>query len=121
VRAGREALMLHTLFYANEVGRAAFRVTPEEAGAKELQMAKLLVEAMEAKFEPENWNNAHLQKLTELIESRTPVETSPRTTAVAQLPAADILEALRKSLEVARKPVGAEREAPKSKRPAKRK
>ena len=40
IRAGREALVLHSMFYANEVGRAAYRVDGDGANAKELALAK---------------------------------------------------------------------------------
>jgi len=40
IRAGREALVLHSMFYPNEVGRATFQVAAEGANAKELGLAK---------------------------------------------------------------------------------
>jgi DNA end-binding protein Ku len=122
IRAASEALVLHTIFYANEVGRATYRADSDRANAKELELAKMLVGALEAKFEPEKWKDRYEERLKALIESRAPVasarapEHTPR-----QVPAADIMEALRKSLERARKPVASEQGPPKPKRPAKRK
>ena len=59
IRAGREALVLHSMFYANEVGRAPFRVETLPTNAKQLELAKMLVGALEAKFEPEKWKDGY--------------------------------------------------------------
>jgi DNA end-binding protein Ku len=116
IRAGREALVLHSMFYPNEVGRAAFRVAAEEANAKELGLAKMLVGVLEAKFEPEKWKDSYEERLKALIESRSPVAADSRQSEPRQAPAADIMEALRKSLEMARKPVGREQQPAKPKK-----
>jgi non-homologous end joining protein Ku len=58
------------MFYPNEVGRATFQVAAEEANAKELGLAKMLVGALEAKFEPEKWKDRYEERLKGLIESR---------------------------------------------------
>jgi len=109
LRAGREAIVLHSMFYANEVGRASYRVEGEAPNAKELALAKMLVTALEAPFEPEKWRDTYEDRLKALIESRTPVgSTSTPSAAPHQAPVADIMEALRKSLEMARKPVARE-------------
>ncbi|HXA52206.1 MAG TPA: Ku protein [Candidatus Acidoferrum sp.] len=121
IRAGRDALVLHSMFYANEVGRAPYRVEGE-ANPKELPLAKMLVVALEAKFEPEKWKDHYEARLKALIESRAPV-TSASTPVAERTPApvADIMEALRKSLEKARKPVASEQQPVRPKRqPAKR-
>jgi DNA end-binding protein Ku len=123
VRAGREALVLHSMFYANEVGRAPYRVAGDEANAKELALAKMLVGALEAKFEPEKWKDTYEERLKALVESRTPVAAAAAAEREpGQAPVADIMEALRKSLERSRKPVVSEQRSVKPKRqPAKRK
>jgi DNA end-binding protein Ku len=122
IRAGREALVLHSMFYPNEVGQPAFRVAAEGANAKELELAKMLVSVLEAKFEPEKWKDRYEERLKALIESRSTVAGDRRQSEPRQAPAADIMEALRKSLEMARKPVGREHQPAKPKRqPARRK
>jgi DNA end-binding protein Ku len=121
IRAGRELLVLHSMFYANEVGRPAFRMAAEEANSKEVELAKMLVGVLEAKFEPEKWKDRYEERLKALIESRSPTPADSRQIEPRQAPAADIMEALRKSLEMARKPVGREQQPAKPKRPARRK
>ena len=121
IRAGREALVLHSMFYPNEVGRATFRVAGESADARQLELAKMLVGVLEARFEPDKWKDRYEERLKALTESRSPVAAEMRQSEPGQVPAADILEALRKSLEMARKPVAREQQPAKPKRqPARR-
>ncbi len=122
IRAGREALVLHSMFYSNEVGRPAFRVAAAGTNAKELELAKMLVSVLEAKFEPEKWKDRYEERLKALIESRTPVAADSGRSEPDRAPAPDIMDALRKSLEMARKPVGREQQPAKPKKqPARRK
>ena len=111
------------MFYANEVGRTPYRVEGDGGNAKELKLASLLVGALEAKFEPEKWKDGYEQRLKALIESRTPVSAAgvPKP-GHGQAAVPDIMEVLRKSLEMARKPAGREERPAKPKRqPARRK
>ena len=118
IRAGEGTLVLHSMFYVNEVGRAPYRVESDGANPKELELAKMLVRALEAKFEPEKWKDRYEERLRALIESRAPVSaaTSPHRSEEPQAPVADIMAALRKSLEMARKPVAREQRPAKAKR-----
>ena len=108
IRAGRESLVLHLMFYPNEVGRATSQVAADGANAKELKLAKMLVGVLEAKFEPDRWNDRYEERVKALIDSRSPVAAETHQSEPRRVPAADIMEALRKSLEMARKPVGRE-------------
>jgi DNA end-binding protein Ku len=124
IRAGSAGLVLHSMFFANEIGRPGYQVEVAGTNAKQLELAKMLVGALEAKFEPEKWKDRYEEGLKALIESRAPVPSAaaahPGVTSAAG--AADIMEALRKSLERLRKPAGSAGPLPKPKRlPAKRK
>ena len=117
IRAGRDMLVLYTMFYANEVGRAAYRVEGNGANAKELELAKMLVGALETKFEPEKWKDRYEERLKVLIESRKPVAAgAPQRETDGPAPVLDIIGALRKSLEKVRKPVASEQSPTKPKR-----
>jgi len=98
------------------VGGATFRVAAESADARQLELAKMLVGVLEAKFEPDKWKDRYEKRLRALIESRSPVAADMRQSEPRQAPAADIMEALRKSLEMARKPVGRGQQPAKLKR-----
>jgi DNA end-binding protein Ku len=107
IRPGKHGLLLHTLFRATEVrGMEEYRGDAEEVGSKELQLATMLVKALAGKFDPEKFRDTREEKLKELIASRG--TTGVRERGEPRKPAApviDILEALKKSLEKARKPV----------------
>jgi DNA end-binding protein Ku len=119
IRPGREAMVLHSMFYANEVSRPAYALDPTPADARQLEMAKKLVGALETRFEPEKWRDRYEESLKELIESRTPAPSpSVPAAGAARAPVVDILEALKKSLERARKPVASEKLPAKTRRPA---
>ena len=99
VRAGRTGLIAHTMFYADEVRMVEeFRSDTGLASAKEVELAKALIQALTKPFEPEQFKNQFRERLNQLISSRaaehqiTAVET-PRSGKVV-----DIMDALRRSL-----------------------
>src|SRR6185295_2828573 len=79
-------------------------------GKKELELATMLVEALAAEFQPAKLKDTFEERLRELIDVRA--HTATAFERMEQQPAAapviDILEALKKSLEKARKPVQSE-------------
>jgi DNA end-binding protein Ku len=115
IRPGRNGLILHTLYYANEVhAEQEYRIDPEMVASKELDLAKTLVRALAAHFEPEKLRDTFEERLREFIESRadTAVSAYRRGEVTApKAPSVDIMEALKKSLEMARKPVKSEKTA----------
>jgi DNA end-binding protein Ku len=107
IRPGRRGLILHTIFYAKEVRpEGEYAADPALAGAKERQLAGMLVNALAAPFEPEKLKNTQEERFRALIESRAgevvPAAGAPAPAAAA--PSVDLMEALRKSIEAARKP-----------------
>jgi DNA end-binding protein Ku len=116
VRPGRRGLILHTLFYANEVrADAEFAADRTLVGDKEKQLAVTLVEALAAPFDASKLKNAHEERVRALVESRASSAVPaagvepPRAPAV---PPVDIMEALRKSLAAAKKPAARETRPP---------
>lgn len=107
LRPGRHGLLAHTMFYTDEIrSEQEHRTDTSLVGAKELQMAKLLVESLAAHFEPEKYKDKFRAKLQEMIAAKI------EGRAVAQVPAArkkgevvDILQALENSLKLTRKPM----------------
>jgi DNA end-binding protein Ku len=117
IRTGRSGLILHTLFYAKEVRSIEeFRTDPSLVSAKELDLATQFVTMLAEKFDPTKLQDSFEERLRELIESRAPVagggaqEPSTRHKA----PVVDIAEALRKSLEMVRKPAKSETAKPRA-------
>ena len=110
VRPGSRGLILHTLFYANEVRSAEeWQADTHVVAARELELAGLLVQAMEAKFEPEKLKDTFEERLRDLIDSRQAIGLNAGLPhASSKAPVVDIMDALRRSLEAKRKPVAKE-------------
>lgn len=121
IRPGRSGIVLHMMFYENEVHREdEYRVDTAAVVEKELQLASTLIESLAAPFEPEKYRDTYKEKLDELIAAKvagqqTVESPAPQRTA----PVVNILEALEKSLAQSRKPPATappEEKAPKKKR-----
>ena len=110
IRPGSSGLVLHTLFYGDEV-----RVQDEAVAdlglidEKALEMAKMLVNAQKGAFDPAKLKDKFKQRVLEAVEKKT---TGPGTTAAAaetrRAPVVDIMDALKQSLERVRKPARSE-------------
>jgi DNA end-binding protein Ku len=121
LRPGRFGLLLHTLFYRDEI-RALdeFRTDTEWVTPQELELARLLVESLAAHFEPANYKDNYRESVRSLIDAKIRGdELKLGAMAWAPPPVTDILEALKASLARAKKPVEAAQPQPISKRPRK--
>ena len=70
---------------------------------QELKLAKMLVESLAAQFEPEKYHDTYRDNLQKMIDAKIQgqeVVTPP----TAEAPVIDIMEALKKSLAIAKKP-----------------
>jgi DNA end-binding protein Ku len=113
VRPGKYGMLAHTMFYVDEIrSENEFRTDVQSVGAKELDLAKTFLEALEAPFEPEEFKDAYSQELQPMIEKkRAQAAVAPASQpAVAARPVVDILEALKKSIAMAPKPAASETE-----------
>jgi len=108
IRAGQRGLILHTLFYQNEVrAEEEYQSDPKLANAKELELAETVIRAWAAPFDASKLKDTFEQRLRALIDSRAETAVpahEPGATERPARPVPDIMEALRKSLEMARKP-----------------
>jgi len=115
IRPGRRGLILHTIFYAKEVrSEGEYAADASLVGAKEKELAGMLVKALAAPFEPEKLKDTHEERLRALIESRAATAAPVLGTDAPRKAASptDIMEALRKSLAAARKPAASETRTP---------
>lgn len=106
VRPSRGGLTLHTLFYEDEV-----RVVPEygdaegvDIGSKELELAKMFVQNLSSKFEPEKYEDSYRLALEELLKAKSEGQTLETPTATAAPATGDLMEALKASLGMSKKP-----------------
>jgi len=100
VRPYEGGLMLHTMYYSDEVRKLENFGRPEvELKDAELKIAQQLIEALAGKFEPEKFHDSFEENLKTLIKARlegddvTAVE-KPRKPA----PVVDLMAALKESL-----------------------
>jgi DNA end-binding protein Ku len=118
IRTGEKGLILDTLFYAKEVHPEDQHATDTSLPtAPELKIAEAFIQALAAPFEPEQLVDKYEERLKALIDQRSSQE-APIAEPKAK-PAIDIMEALRKSLEMVRKPATSQ-PAAKEPRPRKR-
>jgi DNA end-binding protein Ku len=95
------------MFYVDEIrSENEFRANVDGVGAKELELAKTFLEAIEAPFAPKEFKDVYREDLQAMIAKKmseagsAPGVQQPKGTA----PVVDILEALKKSIAMARKP-----------------
>jgi DNA end-binding protein Ku len=110
--AGR-GLMIHTMFYADEVRKTEeFHADTSAVKEKELLLAQSLVESLAAEFEPEKYHDTYRDNLRQMIEARIEGREVVETPEATMAPVIDIMEALKKSLEMRKPPKKAEEAAP---------
>lgn len=115
LRPGRFGLLVHTLFYRDEIrALEEFRTETEWVAPQELELAHLLVESLGAHFEPAKYKDSYRQNLRALIDAKVRGEELKLLDATEPAPPAvtDILEALRASLARTKKPVAVAQQPP---------
>jgi DNA end-binding protein Ku len=111
VRPGKHGLLLHTMYYQDEI-RATdeFRTNTELVKDKEVAMAQMLIDQMVGSFEPVKYSDNYRSNLRAMIDAKIAgqdVVAAPAAEEIA--PVVDIMEALRSSLEALKKPAQAEK------------
>jgi DNA end-binding protein Ku len=109
VRPGPHGMILHTMYYADEVRRTEeFRTDTTKVTEKEMNLAKMLVESLAAEFEPEKYHDTYRTNLKLMIEAKVEGHKIVETPEQHMAPVIDIMEALKKSLEARKPPAQAE-------------
>jgi DNA end-binding protein Ku len=101
IRSAEDQLILHTLFYSNELHAANKQTVPAKASTntKELELAMQLVKQLAAPFKPNQFHDTYREDVEKLIEQKKKgqkITTSPAKPRKA--PVIDLMEALKKSL-----------------------
>ena len=111
VRPHADGLLLHTMFYPEEVREVPEFRRDENVSVKpqEVALAEKLVEGLAADFDPSKYHDEYQGRLTQMIEAKRegqPVET---TAPKKRAPVIDLMQALQKSLgELPKKPAARE-------------
>jgi DNA end-binding protein Ku len=105
LRPGPKGMILHTMYYADEVRRAdEFQTDASTLKDKELAMAKMLVESLVGEFEPAKYHDAYRANLRKMIEAKIEGQSVIETPEAHIAPVIDIMEALKRSLELRKPP-----------------
>ena len=108
LRPGMNGVLLHTMYYNHEIRKVdEFRTDLSLVKEKELALAQSLVEALAAEFEPDKYKDSYRENLLQMIESKKQGKEVVATPEPRQEKVVDILEALKASLAVAKKPPAA--------------
>src|SRR6266850_2583067 len=112
LRPGPSGVLMHTMYYNHEIRKVdEFRTDLSLVKEKELALATNLIEALAADFEPEKYKDDYRDNLLKMIEAKKQGEEIVATPEPQHAKVVDILEALKASLAMAKKPAASEREA----------
>ncbi len=100
IRPSAGGLILHTLYYPDELHKANKSETPNaKYTAKELELARSLVSHLTAPFKPEQFQDTYRENVERLIKQK---QKGQKITIVEQprkAPVIDLMEALKRSLD----------------------
>ena len=112
LRPGPRGILLHTMYFTNEIRQVdEFRTDLELVKEKELVLAHTLIEALAAKFEPEKYKDTYRENLLAMIQNKIDGQKVVEAPEPHVAPVIDIMEALKRTLEIRKKPVQAASEA----------
>lgn len=106
VRPYRDALVLETLHYADEIRETADLKVPKngEIRPQELKMALSLIDNLAADFDPSRYQDNYQEALQRLIDAKAEGRPIPKAPA-ARGKVVDLMEALRASVEASKRRV----------------
>ncbi len=112
LRPGTRSILLHTMYYAHEIRAVEeFRTDVSLVRDKEIELATGLIQALAAEFQPEKYRDNYRDNLLAMIEAKKAGREIVEPAAPQPAKVIDILEALKASLDMARKPAAVETEA----------
>lgn len=115
VRPHADGLLLHTMFYPEEVREVPEFRRDESVTVKpqEVSLAEKLVEGLAADFDPSKYHDDYQQRMMQMIEAKREGQAIPGEKPKQRAPVIDLMQALQKSLsELPRKPASKETIAP---------
>jgi DNA end-binding protein Ku len=100
VRPNPHGLMLHTMFYPEEVREVPEFGRDDNVTVKpqEVALAEKLVEGLAADFDPSKYHDEYQERLKQLIEAKREGQTVEAAAPKKRAPVIDLMQALQKSL-----------------------
>jgi DNA end-binding protein Ku len=100
IRPAEGGLVLHTLFFADELQKGNKGEAPKtKFSAKELEMAKSLIDHLTGPFKPEEFHDEYRENVERLIEEKKKGRKITTVQQPRKAPVIDLMEALKRSLE----------------------
>lgn len=121
VRPHAEGLLLHTMFYPEEVREVPEFRRDESVSVKpqEVALAEKLVEGLASDFDPSKYHDEYQGRLTQMIEAKRDGQRVETAAPKKRAPVIDLMQALQKSLgELPKKPAASESVAETAKKAA---
>ena len=110
LRPRPQSLALHTLYFENEIRYASEYNDASSAKLKpqEINLAKQLIESLEAPFEPAKYRDEYQERLQQFLQAKQEGKEVVAEAKLRLAPVVDMMEALKKSLAARpKKPVRA--------------
>jgi len=106
LRAYRHGLVLHTMYFANEIRRVPEFGALEAVNLKpqEVKLTKQLIATMTQPFKPAQYHDEFQDRLRKLIEAKRRGQTVEVEETTKRAPVIDMMEALKKSLASRKNP-----------------
>jgi DNA end-binding protein Ku len=109
IRSDGDLLVLETMFFADEIRNPREEIsdlpTKTKPRPNELRMAKQLISSMTGTWRPGDYRDTYTDRVNELIKAKKGnKEYEPAPEAPAPTDAVDLMEALRQSVDAAKKP-----------------
>jgi DNA end-binding protein Ku len=112
IRARKNGLTLHTMFYSNEIRPAMESGTDKfEVKEQERALATQLIESLAAPFEPDKYHDTYQEGLRTLIEAKAQGQDVIAVPAAALAPQVDLMAALKQSLMQKQQPPRGEKKS----------
>ena len=109
IRPSDDSLVLHTLYYSNELHKANRAEAPKaKYTAKELDLAKSLVSHLAAPFKPQQFKDEYRENVERLIQQKRKGQKITAVKKPRKAPVVDLMEALKRSLRQVLFPPGLE-------------
>ena len=104
-RPGATGLLMHTMYYTHEIRKIEeFRTDTSVVSEKETALAQMLVETLAAPFDPDKYKDSYRENLQAMIEAKIKGQEVVAPAVAEPAKVIDIMEALKQSLAIAKKP-----------------
>ena len=109
LRFSGDVLVLETMYWPDEIRESKFEELDKDAKLRpqEIQMARTLIDNLTEDWKPDQYEDAYRNALLEMVEKKVAGEEIEIIEAPEPTKVVDLMEALKASVEAARKPAAA--------------